>query len=65
MSHNAWTDRAEIFTERRGDTGARFARKNCTIEKKEKKKSQDEVSLGPRPGDAIEMSVSTRAFERW
>ena len=64
MSHNAWTDRAEIFTERRGDTGARFARKNCTIEKKEKK-SQDEVSLGPHPGDAIEMSVSTRAFERW
>ena len=33
--------------------------------KKKKKKSQDEVSLGPRPGDAIEMSVSTRAFERW
>ena len=40
LSHNAWTDRAEIFTERRGDTGARFARKNCTIEKKEKKKAR-------------------------
>ena len=64
MSQNALTDRDEIFTERRGDTGARFACKNCTIEKKPKK-CQYEVSLGRRPGDAIEMSVSTRAFEWW
>ena len=29
------------------------------------KKSQDKVSLGPYSGDAIEMSLSTRAFQRW
>ena len=29
------------------------------------KKSQDKVSLRPYPGDAIEMSLSTRPFQRW